>query len=82
MADKKHLGQAFKEARDVRDQSLDEVEQRAGLDSGTLEEIENGDREPDFDTMQQLAQAIGAPMSRVSTRAEEIQALSSPQERS
>lgn len=65
--------QAFADAiRTAREQSgltIDAVAARAGLETPAYQELERGERQPDFDTIMQIAEALELSATELMRRA-------------
>ncbi|MEV6057413.1 helix-turn-helix transcriptional regulator [Streptomyces sp. NPDC052107] len=53
------LGRSLRELRDERGWSRKDLAERSGLSYPYVSQLENGDREPSFDTLTKLAQTFG-----------------------
>ncbi len=60
---KKKFGQKVREVRKKKGLSQEQVALEIGMDLTSINEIENGHRNPTFLTIYKIAQALGASMS-------------------
>jgi transcriptional regulator with XRE-family HTH domain len=64
------LGKAIRELRRKQDASLEALAPRAGLALNTLSLIERGQANPTWETVKQIAAALGVPVSELAKLAE------------
>ncbi|MGW2696134.1 helix-turn-helix domain-containing protein [Streptomyces sp. NPDC001296] len=63
------LGRSLRELRDERGWSRKDLAERSGLSYPYISQLENGDREPSFDTLTKLAETFGLAVDALLTPA-------------
>jgi transcriptional regulator with XRE-family HTH domain len=67
------LGRAVRDIRVDRRLSQEELGHRSGMDRTYVGGIERGERNPTFDTLRRLCDALGVPSSELLARAEALE---------
>lgn len=60
-----NIGERMKQIREEKGLTQNEVAQRAGVTAASLSRWENEEREPTFQNVQRIAQALGATMAEM-----------------
>ena len=68
------LGEAIRQLRQKRGITQEDLAHKSGITTGTLSLIERGHANPTWATVQEIATALDAPVSRLASLAERLAA--------